>query len=106
MNQQQRNRQQVQQGPSCWTVAKQGALMGGVSGLCLGVVMGGGQTLISKGSMRQVLRNAGLVRKTTYRASRVLTFFQGRIGNWDYAGLLSDNWVGDARMLLSENKKS
>ncbi len=48
------------QGPSCWSVAKQGFAMGAVGGVCLGVVLGGGQTLMSGGGMKMALRNAGM----------------------------------------------
>jgi hypothetical protein len=54
-------------GPSCWSVAKQGFMMGAASGGCLGVVMGGGHALLRGGRGAVVLRTAGLVRELRCR---------------------------------------
>ena len=57
---QQAPRRPQPQGPSCWSIAKQGFAMGAVGGVCLGVVLGGGQTVLSGGGAKMALRNAGM----------------------------------------------
>ncbi len=44
----------------CWQVAKQGFMMGAAGGVSLGVVLGGGQVLLSGGGAKAALKMAGM----------------------------------------------